>query len=370
MASATASPTSGFLQLFATGAARFSRACPLQLKRGRALLLSAAAAAALAFVFGGASVARATVTFNWVGGTSTSWNTAANWNPASTPTLVSNIVIDTRSSNQPVISGFNALSGSVVVGSSAISNGSTLLSILSGGTLTGTVNGTIGDGTSSTGAVLISGATSQWALGVLTVGNNGAGTLTVTNGGTLDAFNADGSGNAITLGNQTGSSGNISVNHGSLTLDAGGLLVGSNGNGSVTIANGSNLTISAANSAGNGLSVGLNAGTSSVTIQDAGSFANIAGAVLVGNMGNGTLNIANGANVTIGGRNFANMSLIIGGYTGSSSNVTVDGANSSLDIAGGGAIAVGYSGNGNLTISEWWFGYRSGQRQRNCGHRR
>ncbi len=353
MASATASSTFGFLQHFASGASRFSRACPHPSKRGRTLLLSACAVAALACFFGGVSPASATVTWTWVGGTSTDWSTAANWDQASVPTSASSVTLDTGSGNQAAVSTASASTKNITIGSTNASSSSTKLTIQNGKTLASSGSGVIGLGSGSTGAVLVTGATTLWNVQLLTVGDAGNGNLTVSSGGTLDVQSADGNGNAVVLGNQSGSVGNVLVTGtGSvLVLDAGGLLVGSHGNGNLTLANGANLTVAAANTAGFGLTIGDQSGTSLVTMQDAGSIASLAGALMVGNLGNGTLNISNGAHVTVAGQDASNIVLYVGAQAGSTSNLTVDGANSILTFNGIGSALIGNSGNGNLTVS-------------------
>jgi hypothetical protein len=69
----------------------------------------------------------------WNGSTSTDWNTATNWSPASIPTATDDVVIPSASANQPVISTKDAVAQTVEVQSGAT------LTIQSTGTLA--VNG-------------------------------------------------------------------------------------------------------------------------------------------------------------------------------------------------------------------------------------
>jgi fibronectin-binding autotransporter adhesin len=322
------------------------------LKRHRNLFSSAIVAAALAFIFGAAPRAQASVTTttDWTGTTSGNWDTSTNWSNG-LPDFTTIVIIDSAGT-QPVISNFNAFSDNITIGATANSTAATILSILSGGTLTGTTNGTIGGGSGSTGTVLISGANSRWNMGVLLVGDLGNGTLQLVNGGVANASLTDANGNAIILGNQTGSNGTVTVNDSQLLPGTGGIIVGENGTGNLAVSNGSNLTIATTNNAGYGMIVGDQAGAGgAVTISDTGTVANIAGALIVGNLGTGAFTVANGANVTITGEDSANVSLYLGNGTSSNGSLVVNGTNSILKVSGSGAFVIGNLGNGNLTIS-------------------
>ena len=267
------------------------------------------------------------------------------------PTFILNVIVDNAAANQPTISNFNAFSQNVTVGSTGSSSSATLLSILAGGTLTGTTNATIGDGSGSTGAVLISGTNSLWSMGVLAVGNQGTGSFTVANGGKLDAYSTDANGNAITLGAQSGSSGSATVDNAQLLLDSGGLLIGSTGNGSLTVVNGGNLAITTANNAGYGMVLAFQSGShGNATISGTNTLASIAGALVIGNVGTGNMSVANGASFTVVGKDGSSNAVILGYSSGSSGNLTVDGTNTIFNALQG-VLEVGYNGNGNLTVS-------------------
>ena len=98
---------------------------------------------------------------------------------------------------------------------------------------------TLGFFDNSTGNITVSGAGSRITLtgttGNLVVGNEGAGTLTVTNGG---AVNVSGDASFLSIGFQTGATGNVTVSGAGSTLTLTGstasLFVGLDGTGTLT----------------------------------------------------------------------------------------------------------------------------------------
>ena len=139
----------------------------------------------------------------------------------------------------------------------------------------------------------VSGAGSRWTnVGTLVVGGLGAGTLTIQNGGVV---NSGGGGSIGLLG-----SGAVTVTGPGSTwnnspVSPGGLNIGSFGTGSLTITNGgtvNNNTAFAAN-------IGQGAGSlGTVRVAGAGSTWNNSSGVNIGNLGTGTLTIAEGGIVT------------------------------------------------------------------------
>jgi T5SS/PEP-CTERM-associated repeat protein/autotransporter-associated beta strand protein len=328
-------------------------------------MISTLAAVALAFIFSGVSPAQAQTV--WLGATSGNYSTASNWNPASVPIATTNVTIDTTTvpGNWPVITVTNAHTKNIVIGDDSSSSSATLLTISGNGTLASNGNATIGNQTGSTGAVTIDGANALWSVvDALLIGNMGNGSLTLANGGTVDGFTAvDGAGNGLYVGYGSGSTGAVSVSNSTLELDGGGLVIGESGNGSLTATSGGNINITAVNNSGYGLTLGDQSGAhGNVTVSDSGTKAYVAGAFIVGNVSNGNLSIQNGGNVSILGQDAANTSLYIGAGSGSTGVVTVNGTNSVLNLVqpialganingANGKIVIGAAGNGNLTIS-------------------
>jgi len=248
-------------------------------------------------------------------------------------------------------------------------NGS--LTVSNGAHLTTSRNAFLGYSFLSSGRVLITGAGSVWAnSGNLYVGNSGNGNLTILDGGNV-ATSGDGS-----LGNVSGGNGKMLVSGAGSTFNGtGNLFVGNSGLGNLAISNGG-----ATMTGGNGYIGNASNSNGTVQVDGVGSAWINTGNLYVGNFGKGNLTISNGGNVTnfngyIGngpvsnltagsggpGGNFAGSSLandkssdifiiIIGGLPSvQRDTVVVDGAGSSWSNSGN--LSVGNSGNGNLTIS-------------------
>ena len=112
------------------------------------------------------------VTPTWNGTTSTDWNTAANWTPASVPTSTSNVVIPTGTPNSPTVSTLT-----VDAAATLLLNANAKLTVT--GVLTN--NGTI---TLSSGATLVQGASSTvagsgtWNVNQAVVGSGTSSSVT------------------------------------------------------------------------------------------------------------------------------------------------------------------------------------------------
>ena len=205
------------------------------------------------------------------------------------------------------------------------------------------VSGEIGGAAGSNGSVSISGPTSSWAnAGDLYIGNSGAGSLVVTNGGSIG--NGEGFFGAV-IGNALASIGTVTVSGtGSAWSDGGDLYIGKSGSGSLLVAGGGAvangfITIGAA--------IGDAAGsTGSVTVTDVGSTWSDGGDLFVGNSGTGTVIVANGGNLF---NSVTNIGATIGEVAGSSGSVTITGDGSTWTDTGD--LFVGDSGSGTLVIT-------------------
>ncbi len=204
------------------------------------------------------------------------------------------------------------------------SGSSGTVTINSGGQVNGT-DGFIGDEAGSSGTVTVSGTGSQWNnSSFLTVGNSGGGMLTMANGGMVsDAPNCS-TCSAAVLGLNAGSTGAVTVSGvGTTWNNAGQVIVGVMGNGTLNIANGG--LVSDACSTCSAAIIGDHlGGTGAATVSGAGSAWNSVGQLTVGNSGNGTLNITNGGLVSDSCSGCA--AAILGYYAGSSGSVTVSGS--------------------------------------------
>ena len=177
---------------------------------------------------------------------------------------------------------------------------------------------------------------SSWTASTnIVIGNHATGSLTVNNSSTLSIAGANIGQNLSGVGTVTLSSGG--------TLNASSTFnVGNVGKGTLSVQSGSDLytqtSYIAANSSGTTYA-------SSATVTGNGSLWNNSSTLYVGGNGNGTLNVLSGGSVVVGG---SGQGLIIAGQSGSTSKVTISGANASLDTQNG--MNVGYRGNGTLEV--------------------
>ncbi len=158
-----------------------------------------------------------------------------------------------------------------------------------GGTLINSNDCSIGDLSGSTCASRVSGAGSMWINeGFFQVGNIGPGTLSITNGGFVSC-------NMGFIGYYTGSSGTITVDGAGSTLSNYGnyLSVGNFGAGMLSITNGGSVSCHTCY-------IGNDTGSSgTVSVDGAGSTMKSSG-FIIGNAGNGILTITNGGSVSSG----------------------------------------------------------------------
>lgn len=217
-------------------------------------------------------------------------------------------------------------------------------------------------GLSAASNVLIDGVGSSWAIsGKADIGENGIGTVTVQNHGSLSVSGqiilgdyAAGNGTLLvqndgvltsgdaTLGNQAGATGSATITGGgstSWTVD-GDLTVGNSGSGTLTVSSNGLLTTTG------GVTFGSATGsTGTGSVLNSGSQFLIDGEFKVGDSGNGSLSVTNGGMITLAG------TLAIGDSTGSTGKVTLDGTGS--EFMGNGATAtIGGSGAGTMTVQD------------------
>src|SRR5262245_31578018 len=143
------------------------------------------------------------------------------------------------------------------------------------------------------GAFNISG--SDFTQTQLIIGNNGNGTLNVNSGADV---NVPGSNSTASLGHHSGSSGSLSINGTGSTMTTGNQLwIGENGMGTLTVQNGG--TLNSSSTAGFSNIIGVFGGSNGmVTVTGAGSSWTTTNALRVGNSGNGSLMITNGGSVS------------------------------------------------------------------------
>ncbi len=161
-------------------------------------------------------------------------------------------------------------------------------------------------------------------------------------GNTLLTIQATGNlvsnGNAY-IGYNATASGGVKVDgaNTSWNLGSNNIFVGEGGNGTLTISNGAGVT-------SHNSTIGDQTGSNGlVNIVGANSNWNVGGSFTVGDNGVGSLFVLNGGNVGVAGL------VTVGIADGSHGSVVVDGANSKFNV--GGDLYLGFRANSNLTIS-------------------
>ncbi|MEN3929758.1 autotransporter outer membrane beta-barrel domain-containing protein [Microvirga sp. W0021] len=190
----------------------------------------------------------------------------------------------------------------------------------------------IGGTATGEGSILVTGTGSKAYTAETYIGVEGQGTYTIANGATADTGDTY-------IGELAGSVGKLIItDSGSeLTKAAGSVVVGNYGDGTLSIINGATSTFSQRTSsltAGNSLG-----GTGLIEIDGPGS-ALTANSTTAGGAGEGTLRITNQATVAI-------TNLTVGSSTTGSGTILVSGAGSSLTATSG---YIGRNGSGNMTV--------------------
>jgi T5SS/PEP-CTERM-associated repeat protein len=274
-------------------------------------------------------------------------------------------------------------------------NGNGKLSITNGGSVSNSTYGFIGRNSGSTGAVMVDGASSTWTNNsYLYVGNDGSGTLSITNGGkvsvaeaTIVALGEDATGlidfgagggtlnTRALFASPTQLKGTGTINTCGLVSDI-DLIFGSNDALKQTITlnqSGQNVKVDLDMTGGTGVNGSLGAGflgIGSLTIKNGvavnsdigrlGYHSDSVGVVTVSGTGSTWNNNNDTFGVFVGFRGVGKLSITDGGKVsgqntylgeeqGSTGVITVDGIGSTL--AGKGALYVGVSGNGTLKIT-------------------
>lgn len=221
-------------------------------------------------------------------------------------------------------------------------NGTGTLNITKGGTVSDS-DATVGEGSGSTGVVLVDGPGSTWSHdGAITIGENAkaTGTLTISNGG---AVISGGNGAGSILGHNPTSTGTVIVSGaGSTWMNTASLALSDAGGAGV-------LSITGGGVVSSGDSVlGTFNGSGTVTLDGTGSTWTISGDLSVGDAfgGNGTVTISQGGQVTSNNG-------FIADDASSNGTVEVAGANATWSNTGNvyvGGNASGAAGSGQLHL--------------------
>ncbi|MEM8844804.1 MAG: autotransporter domain-containing protein [Pseudomonadota bacterium] len=281
----------------------------------------------------------------WEGNISDDWFTPGNWDTNVVPDLTDDVFVDLIIPNATVITTGNAQADDIFIGNNATGQ----LSIFNGANLNSDRFARIANNAMSMGTVSVSGNNAgiqtSWDVGVdLEVANSGIALLNINQGALVDI------GRDTRIGDNAGSMGTTTVtgtnNAFRSTLDINrDFEVGNNGQGSLNVLVGALVDVGRDSRVGDGIS-----GIGTVTVEgtSAGfrSTVDVNRDLEIGNSGQGTLNILDGALVNVG-RNVR-----VADNNGSSGTITVNGVNSGFrstwDITG--TLEVGDNGQGTLNI--------------------
>ncbi len=212
---------------------------------------------------------------------SSDWFLAENW-LGGFPRQTDDGIINTVTPNSTVLTSPDAQANNLVIGQ----NGPGILTIQNIGALA-TSSGAVGNLSGSLGTVTVTGAGASWSTASnIVVGGLGTGTLTIQDDGLMSS----GSGS---VGQSAGSTGTVTVTGpGSTWINgtSGGLNIGSFGTGTLTVANGGKVIDIVPGPVAN---IGNDAGSlGTVTVTGAGSTWSNSSGLNIGNLGTGTLTIA------------------------------------------------------------------------------
>jgi T5SS/PEP-CTERM-associated repeat protein len=258
--------------------------------------------------------------------------------------------------------------GSRLVDAGGMSVGKTsagTLDVLNGGTveMSGVSGITVGNSAGSTGTLVVSGTDAGSGLAALlkfdasakgiTVGNAGAGVLSVGAGGTIQMTGTGG----LAIGSGAGVTGSVTVTGAGALINlgttSGGFSIGQSGTGVVAVGAGGTIALNGTN----GIGIATGSGSSgTLTVFGTGSLLTLgtkAGGIAVGQGGTGSLTVQGGGSIAIGGTG----DLGIATVTGVHGAVLVGGSGSGAITEAGSAAAidVGSFGTGLLDIEAGGF---------------
>ncbi len=270
------------------------------------------------------------------------------------------------------------LSGAFIAG---YESGTTANVTLSAGGRLNAATGTLGDQNGASGTMTVTGAGSKWAAvgdgtgysGYMNIGLLGDGSLTVTDGGAVEAYR-------LYVGNDTGSTGAVTVSGaGSSITTTSNLYIGTGGDGTLTVSNGAQVSaeiIKIAYFSGvNGtLNIGAAAGQSAVA---AGAVAADEILFLDGNgrivlnhtdtgyvfdaaiSGTGDIDVLSGTTILTGASTYSGATRVTGGKLVVTGSILPTGGPSAMDLTvAGGTVEV--SGGGLLSTRGATIGSASG----------
>lgn len=291
----------------------------------------------------------------WKTAASGSFTTASNWNPATVP-------------GASGIATFNLGSTGYTV---SLPSGSGIVSIGALDLRNDTVSFDLNDATLSALQVPLAGAAGGVANFTLTEGTISAGSFNVGQGGTATALVENGATISVTNGTQvasnSGSSGNLTLTDGGTKWSSKTFVVGNVGSGTMLVEKGATVSVTTDSQVGSSAS-----GSGQLTLTDIGTTWT-SQSFDVGNRGKGTMLVENGATVSVsdttqlGGANNLGPNLLTitgAGTQWSSANFVVGNSGQGTTLVENGAmvtvtgltqlggVAGGSKGSGQLTITD------------------
>jgi len=231
--------------------------------------------------------------------------------------------------------------GSAANGSVAITGATLLINEAAG---SGVISLDAGLSAGVSGVVTLNGGAIRDTGGAgMIIGGFGSGTLAISGGGTVSTVDASAA--AFGIADAAGATGLVSITGaGSALVVAGAVSDGAGGAGSIVLSAGAQFTAGyAANAVG--LALGSAGGAGSVAL-GSGSHASVLGQIEVGAAGSGALSVTGGS--SLAAQATSNPALVVGGNSGSSGSVTISDTATAVSLAGG--LVVGSSGTGTLTV--------------------
>ncbi len=228
-------------------------------------------------------------------------------------------------------------------------SGTGSFSVTNGGTANISNPIVVGQNTGSQGTLAVDGSTSQLTFSTLAVGQSGTGNFNLTGGAHV------GGGDSVTLGVNQGASGNLTIQGtgSTLTMYESTLTVGQDGSGQVSISQGGVL-----GGQYGSMVIGADYGsTGAVTVDGPGSNITLTEGVLgtgqsivVGQVGNGSLTATDGATINSAAINVG--SQYHGGPPVGQGTLSLDGSGTSLTMNSNASLStIGYQATGTVSIT-------------------
>ena len=185
----------------------------------------------------------------------------------------------------------------------------------------------VGDGTGSSGSINVTGGTLDTGGNGLAMGMFGNGNVVVGQGGTVLAGSQFASDAALDIGEYSTGTGALNVTGGTLVSTGGSVVIGDAGLGSINISGGGTVISNLASGDDAVIASTAGASGSSVNVSGTGSNWQISGTLLVGNAALGELSLTQGGSIGAA-------ALDAGAQSGSSGNIVVSGPSTLLNVTG------------------------------------